>query len=651
MMTNLKPKIKKLFVPLTTSAWSPVSLLVITAFIATLYLTAEWVFVFTRPSFLQTIPFVEKSRAFFAASGLLTLFSLALISLPLLAGWIIRNNIFRKVLTIFAFLAPAFLLASMALMMLDNFTYTIFHFGIVSTSGWSRALYGAIFTLFSLFLVFKLIEFHNLLAIFFTRLKPPWRVFIPLIILVTAFAAAALPARSIFKPSADVSRRQTAASRSAPPDILLITVDAVNAEYTSLDNTERDTTPFLRGIADESLVGLNAFSNAQGTIGSITALLTGKYPVKTRVINSSDILRGEDAYQHLPDILEDYGYYTAQLSNAVYADAYKINFQDAFKEANGRSTDLDPLMFALSRFYPGVDHLFQQEVVDRVSARLGHIFFINDMANPYEQVTEAPLKFDDREKILRLFKLLEEVSQPVFVHLHWMGTHGPNYYPEQQVFSEGLYLEHQGTRNQLFYFDAVLEFDRAVEEIFTYLKNNGMLENTILVVTSDHSQKWTNSRIPLLIRFPQAENSGTLAQNIQTIDIAPTLLDYLDITVPEWMAGQSLISSRYEPNPIITARIPKSKKDPVTGKVIYPESKPPFYQFGRMSVIVCDQWFELDFQTMNMTRGVVENYQAGCGVKVNQLQALELLIDHLQRYGYDTSSLEPLRITFKDGNE
>jgi len=158
------------------------------------------------------------------------------------------------------------------------------------------------------------------------------------------------------------------------PDILLITVDAVNAEYTSIYGGERDTTPFLRELAARSLVGMNHFANAQGTIGSLTSLLTGRHPADVRVIYSSDMLQATDAYQHLPGILNSLGYYTVQLSNAQYADAYKTNFQSAFDEANGRSATDQPVNNALNRLYPGITAIFQNEVIERISARILHVF-------------------------------------------------------------------------------------------------------------------------------------------------------------------------------------------------------------------------------------------------------------------------------------
>jgi len=60
------------------------------------------------------------------------------------------------------------------------------------------------------------------------------------------------------------------------------------------------------------------------------------------------------------------------------------------------------------------------------------------MNNPYREVTEAPKKFADLEKIEKVKSLLEERREPLFIHVHWMGTHGPNYYPDEQVFQQAL---------------------------------------------------------------------------------------------------------------------------------------------------------------------------------------------------------------------
>lgn len=646
-MASIRSKFKAFFSPFTNINSSPASLLVTTAMMAFLYVFMEWLFIFTRPSYLQTIPFTEKLLTLVTSAGLLTLVCFLLLSPFILLGALIKKKTVTEIFSALVSLIPAFLLTSLALMLLDNFTYTVFHFGIVSTKGAGRAIYTTLYVVLGIYFYTRLIEFTALLTAFFSRWQPTRRRGLLVIMILLASSCALLPANT--NPTkTDQDEQNTAASRGTLPDILLITVDGVNAEYTSIYGAERDTTPFLRGLADDSLLALNAFADAQGTIGSLTSLLTGKYPTDVRVINSSDMLQEADAYQHLPGILKEYGYYTVQFSNAVYTDAYKVNFQQAFDEANGRSISNHPLLNALSTLYPGTTYIFQQEVIERLLDRLGHLFFLHDMSNPYEQVTTAPKKFEDSEKMEQVISLLEKSEQPLFIHIHWMGTHGPNYFPDQQDFSAGIEVNDQESNKQLFYYDSILEFDQAVAHLYQYLSDTRRLDDTILVVASDHSQKWTNARLPLLIHFPGGENAHQISENVENLDIAPTLLDYLDIPQPQWMAGQSLLTASYEAHPIFTAKIPKSTKNSVTGKVVYPESEPPFYQFGRISVVVCDQWYELDLNQMKMTSGWVTSYSTPCQEEIDPLKALDLVNGHLQRYGFDTNSLVEVRNQLED---
>jgi len=120
--------IKELLRPVMRPAWSPTSLMVLTSAIAALYILMEWIFLFTRPPFLQTIAFSQKLQALSTASGLLVL-ACGLVLLPFLAcGQVFQQAAFRKMLALTAMLLPAFLLAALVLLLLDNFTYTVFHF-------------------------------------------------------------------------------------------------------------------------------------------------------------------------------------------------------------------------------------------------------------------------------------------------------------------------------------------------------------------------------------------------------------------------------------------------------------------------------------------------------------------------------------------
>lgn len=640
-MPIFKDRFNTAVTPLKNIHCSPVTLVVITTFAASLFVLSEWVFLFTRPSFLKTVPITEKLIALTTTSSLLVLAAMVAVVVLALPAIFLKPKTLRRVFTALALLIPTLLLTATLLLLVDNFTYTLFHFGIVSTRGAWRAIYAAIYVLLAIYLFIRLADLGNLLTIFFSRQSSRIRHLMPAALIVLAALGAILTA-NLSQWKGEALKQRTAASRNQMPDIVLITVDALNAEYTSIYGGERDTTPFLRELAATSLLGENHFANAQGTIGSLTSLLTGKHPADVRVIYSSDMLQASDAYQHLPGILNSSGYYTVQLSNGTYADAFKTNFQSAFDEANGRSATDQPFIHSLNTIYPGITAIFQNEMIERISARVLHIFYIRDMNNPYQEVTEAPQKFDDRDKIEKVKSLLNEKREPLFIHIHWMDTHGPNYYPDKQVFSEGLDIANQDADRQSFYYDSVLEFDQVVADLYQYLDENNRLDHTVLIVTSDHSQKWTNARLPLIFHFPGDMYKRTIASNTENIDIAPTLLDYLEIPQPAWMPGQSLITGSYNEHPIFTAKIPKSSKDSLTGKVMYPESEPPFFQFGRISVTVCDQWYELDLNELKLTSGQVAKYTTPCNAEINQRLALELIMGHLDTYGFDTLSLSLL---------
>ena len=86
------------------------------------------------------------------------------------------------------------------------------------------------------------------------------------------------------------------------------------------------------------------------------------------------------------------------------------------------------------------------------------------------------------------------------------------------------------------------------------LKEKGLAENTIVVLWGDHGWKlgdhgmWckhTNyeidTKIPLFIRLPDGRQAGSVAMEYaESIDIYPTICDYLGLSVPEQVEGKSL---------------------------------------------------------------------------------------------------------------
>lgn len=623
--------------------FTPTDVTLFIPFASFLYILMEWLFIITKASFISTSSIFEQLYVLLNGSAILTL-AAVLCSVPFIILYHVLNaKTGRAVIRILLCLIPALLLSSTVLLLVDNITYTAFSYGVVSTKGIVRTIYLIVFILLSIGLMYPLFKWSRKIEKSRRKLTRKTRLHFPLTLGLIVVACALLPIafnpylkNPLAKPAVEISSEKL-------PNIILMTGDAINSAKLSLYGSDKDTTPFLKELAKTSLVAENNFSNAQGTIGSTTSFLTGKYPADTRILASTDILKGEDAYQHLPGILESYSYYTVQLNYTYYADAYRINFQDAFFEANGESPVSNEIQSSLAKLLPTNNYYFMREVYSRISDRLEHLFYIKNMNNPFLQVTESPEKFNDQEKLDYLFKLLDDGKQPIFVHIHWMGTHGPKYYPTQQVFSEGVDPATQGKYADSFYLDSILDFDKAVYQLFNGLQSRGLIDQSILVVGSDHTQRWSIARIPLLIHFPNNDHAGKVTANTQNMDIAPTLLDYMGITQPQWMPGQPIYDTLDPDRQIFLVAIPDSSRDPKTNAIVYPPFVAPFYQFGKATLISCDHYYTLNFLKQTYTDAKVQAYIGTCKTPPpTREEAFKLIIAHLQKYGFNTTSLNAI---------
>ena len=103
------------------------------------------------------------------------------------------------------------------------------------------------------------------------------------------------------------------------------------------------------------------------------------------------------------------------------------------------------------------------------------------------------------------------------------------------------------------YLRVIHSVDRNVGVVLNYLEKNGLLENTLVVYTSDQGfymgeHGWFDKRFmyeeslrtPLLVRYPGGKK-GDIDQMVQNIDYAPTFLELAGVSVPEDIQGESLL--------------------------------------------------------------------------------------------------------------
>src|SRR6185503_14086461 len=360
------------------------------------------------------------------------------------------------------------------------------------------------------------------------------------------------------------------------------------------------TTPFLEELVQTSLVAENAFPNATSTTASTTSVLTGKDAIKVRVYRYPDILSGKNSFEHLPGILKQNGYQTVEIGTPYFVDAHRLNLLDGFDIVYNESLNLPILDFIRSVLGNSPSMFFMQTILERAAERLLHIFFIKDMQNPMSEINNPENRTSDEARVAQIINLVDHAEQPVLIFAHLMDTHGPIFAHQKQVFSEGPDVRDWDHNH---YLDAILSYDGHVQKIYEHLAQTGQLDNTILVVYTDHGLEYTiNERIPVIIHFPENKYAGKLNNNVQVIDIPATLLDFLDITAPKWMDGLSLLNG--EP--------PVDREIFSTAASSPPRLGPPFYQLRVVQVIACQKWFTLNVKENAFATGNIYRDTAQC---------------------------------------
>ena len=106
------------------------------------------------------------------------------------------------------------------------------------------------------------------------------------------------------------------------------------------------------------------------------------------------------------------------------------------------------------------------------------------------------------------------------------------------------------------YFGLITEVDHHIGRVIQFLKDSGQYDNTLIVVTADHGEmlgdrhSWGKFTVhdaayhtPLIIRQPgNAARAGTVVTApTETIDVTPTILDWVGQAIPNSMDGRSLL--------------------------------------------------------------------------------------------------------------
>jgi arylsulfatase A-like enzyme len=315
-------------------------------------------------------------------------------------------------------------------------------------------------------------------------------------------------------------------------------------------------TPNIDEFAKDALLMNRAISAAPWTIPSHASMFTGMFPSKHgadrnvpggRFTNplSSDNLT-------IAEILQSYGYDTASMVANVAGLSRDFGFDQGFNYY----FDTRPLAF----------HLFFGQVL----SKLPESFRANQL-----RVNEIPIS-SEMNGVVYDWLDRRQKDQPFFLFINYMEPHdGVEYIPEpfysmygfsksehDKVFegfdqSKVVHFEAEVSPAQQEMFVKLLArrlyfLDHHIGKLFSKLKADGLYDDSFIIITSDHGELNGEHNsfghntdlyneliwVPLIVKYPGAERTGVSNRAVQTMDIMPELLQYLNIEIPEEVQGQ-----------------------------------------------------------------------------------------------------------------
>lgn len=586
------------------------SLLVATVLSFYVFWLSEWIFLATGISFLSGLAFFP-SLVVLLSSSLLVVAPLAIVALGCIPLWFLSGRA-REGLATLLLCLPAALLTWTAFLLIDNFTYTMAGVGLVATKEPWLWIYRI-----GLLAGFVRVLFACrgwLVSLAGSASRGRWVGLSGALLLLSGLCFAGQLASSSDAPEFERAQRD-----GKPPNILFLASDGIPAEEVGVYDERRDATPFLDEFASEALVFGNAFANASATFPSTISMLSGRSPFTQKTFFRHRPLRDGDSERHLPAILNGLGYEGEQIADRIFSNTVVQNMRHGFSK-----TFFVDIAWLPAGLYHDVmfDLLIVERALQRVRRLAGGVVslavrMLRGPAKPAQKKDVAPASVADGEapadakpkpprkkpsalgdgaRVDAIVDAVETLPEPFYLHVHLFDTHG-SAHASMESFRE-----------------TIETADGYFARVIGALKEAGRLDDTIVIISSDHSRaRRTHDRVPLLIRFPRGEHAGFVDRNVQLMDVAPTLLEYMGQPVPAWMEGQSLLDLEDVPEErgVYTFYDRPVRSDVFQGEMLVDDDFDP--ALGSATLITCGEWFHYSIRDERLVaRGQVDTPTESC---------------------------------------
>ncbi|MFW6130373.1 MAG: sulfatase-like hydrolase/transferase [Atribacterota bacterium] len=340
------------------------------------------------------------------------------------------------------------------------------------------------------------------------------------------------------------------------PNIILIVIDALRARNLGCFSGNQKISPNIDRVAENGALFEDAYCTWNTTDSSLTTILTGKYPVSHGITNHGDKVTEQDIAifnssktKMLPEILKQKGYKNIAIDwmgrwfkRGFDYYGYDVNYS-IFNKIK------QYIKYVLShrrilKFYTN-KRKFKFPSIEDIKGVINTFMFTRELA----EIQDAKYVTDSAINMIK-----KNRDKKIFTFIHYWDTHSPYHCP-----NEFLNPKSDKDKDILIgrYKGAVKYVDKQIGRLVKKLRKMGKLENTLMIITSDHGDSLTEHgiyfdhhglynetiHVPLILHYPEKISSDKRVKGfVQHTDLVPTILDIIDSNeFSKDLDGQSLM--------------------------------------------------------------------------------------------------------------
>ena len=317
----------------------------------------------------------------------------------------------------------------------------------------------------------------------------------------------------------------------AARNVVLISIDSLRADHLSAYGYRRQTSPNIDALAAEGVLVETAVSTTSWTLPSHASMLTGLYPQMHAVRTGRQRISSEAVL--LSERLQANGFSTYGLVSGPYLGS-KFGFAQGFDIYDDKTIHYRNVTSSHQGVTSPKLHRRLIEILDGLDPQNPFFLFVHYWDVHYDYTPPPPYDtlFDS------------EYDGPVT---------GENFIFDDAVAPD---MAARDLQHVIALYDGEIALtDHYLGELFSELRQRGLYDDTLVVLTSDHGDEFfdhgekghgknlygSTLNIPLIFKLPGGRKAGRkLKGPVSLVDLPPTVLDAVGAEIPNGLNGSSL---------------------------------------------------------------------------------------------------------------